>query len=102
MDKALLEKEKQRLADIVAEEKRSYHLLALTLDGYCHAEVDCRNIAITSQWIENDEVFSVPTEKVHGLQPITLRGEVATKIVMKALDLLENDIRFHEKQLKEL
>lgn len=99
MDK-LNEKEATRLNDIIVEEKRSLRMLAHTLDGFTHAEVDGCNMAISTQWIKNDEVFAVPSEKIHGARPIVLRGETAKGIVMKAIDLLENSIKFHEMQLK--
>lgn len=96
----LIEKEVNRLEGIIAEEERSLRLLHHTFDGFIHAEVDCRNMIISTQWIENDEVFAIPSEKIHGAKPIVLRGEVAHKIVMKAIDLLEGSIRFHKMQLR--
>lgn len=98
--KEIRAREVRRLTDLVEEEKRSYRLLSQTLSGYIRAEVDCRNMAISTQWLNGDEVFAIPSGKVHDTRPIVLSGEVATGVLMKAIDLLHNQIKFHEEQLK--
>lgn len=99
--KEIREREVRRLTDLVEEEKRSYGQLSQTLRGYIRAEVDCCNMAISTQWLNGDEMFTIPSEKAHGTRPIVLSGEVATRVVMKAIDLLEDQIKFHKGQLHE-
>lgn len=102
MDKSITEKEKQRLKDVIKEETRSYHMLASTLQGFNRSEVDCCQIAISAQWIEYGEVLAIPSEKIHGARPIVIRGETAIRLVKRAIDGLENDIDYHQKQLNEM
>lgn len=102
MDKETLDKEKKRLSDIIKDETRSYHMLASTLHGFNQAEVDCCQIAISSQWIEYGEVLAIPSEKIHGARPIVIRGQTAIALVKRTIDLLENSIDFHQRILKEI
>lgn len=91
--------EKQRLKDVIKEETRSYHMLVSTLQGFNQSKVNCCNLAMNTQWIENDEVFAVPSEKIHGARPIVIRGKAAVEIVKKAINLLEINIDYHQNLL---
>lgn len=102
MNKEELERRKKVLLDTIQEERRSYRMLISTLQGFENADADCYQITMHSQWVESDEMFAIPSEKIHGAFPMVIRGEMAASLVKMAIAALKEDIDYNEGLINEL
>lgn len=103
MDKAKL-LEANRLQRLIKKEEHVKVLLAKAYKGFCEVETDGCKLWVGATWeyMNGDIHHMSEGNPLNSSCDVELDGDIAKDICIRAIDLLENDIRFHEKQLEQL